>query len=105
MHLGIGINSWCRQEDEHAGYVIDGRNTSRASARLENSLMKLEIKEASNTGLFHSQVIYQILMLNKGKSEIKTQAKNTKKQSRICVTLYCQRDSDQNLRRTEERTQ
>ena len=102
MHLGIGINSWRRQEGEHAGYVTDGRNTSRASARLENSLMKLEIKEASNTGLFHSQVIYQILMLNKGKSEIKTQAKNTK---RICVTLYCQRDSDQNLRHSEERTQ
>lgn len=105
MHLGIGINSWRRQEDEHTGYVIDGRKTSRASARLENSLMKLEIKEASNTGLFHSQVIYPILMLNKDKSEIKTQAKNTKKQSSICICIYCQRDNDQNLRCSEERTQ
>ena len=43
MHLGIGINSWRGQEDEHTGYVIDGRKTSRASARLENSLMELEI--------------------------------------------------------------
>ena len=105
MHLGVGINSWHRQEDEHTGYVIDGRKTRRAYARLEKSLMKLEIKGASNTGLFHSQVTYQILKLNRDKGEIKTQAKNTKTQSRICVSLYCQRDNDQNLRRSEARTQ
>ena len=49
-------------------------------------------------------IIYQILILNKDKSEIKTQAKNTKKQSRICINLYCQSDNDQNLRCSEERT-